>query len=85
MSIIYEERTSGSPYVETITHGWTVSDGSTIRPAECSLHMVFVRHNGRVQPLVVGPWTTAGVASWEEGAEILWIKFTLGTLCPTCP
>jgi hypothetical protein len=85
MSIIYEERSSDSPYVETITRGWTESDGSTIRPAEVHWHMVFVRHNGRIQPLVVGPWTSAGVASWAEGAEILWIKFKLGTFMPHLP
>ena len=85
MSIIYEERSSDSPYVETITRGWTESDGSTIRPAEVHWHMVFARHNGRIQPLVVGPWTSAGVASWAEGAEILWIKFKLGTFMPHLP
>ena len=85
MSIIYEERLSDSPYVETITHGRTASDGSTIRPAECRWHMVFVRENGLVHPLVVGPWTTAGVVSWGEGAEILWIKFRLGTFMPHLP
>jgi hypothetical protein len=85
MSIIYEERSSNSPYVETVTRGWTASDGSTIRPAESHWHMVFVRHNGRVHPLVVGPWTSAGVVSWAEGAEILWIKFKLGTFMPHLP
>ena len=85
MSIIYEERLSDSPYIETITRGWTVRDGSTVRPAEINWHMVFVKHNGSVQPLVVGPWTTAGVASWEEGAEILWIKFKLGAFMPDLP
>ncbi|MCI0580867.1 MAG: helix-turn-helix domain-containing protein [Chloroflexi bacterium] len=82
MSIIYEERLSDSPYVETIIHGWTASDGSPIRPAECHWHMVFVRYNGRVRPLIVGPLTTAGVAHYSEGAEILWIKFKLGTFMP---
>jgi hypothetical protein len=85
MSIIYEERSSDSPYVETITRGWTESDGSTVRPAEVHWHMVFVRHNGRAQSLVVGPWTSAGVVSWAEGAEILWIKFKLGTFMPHLP
>jgi AraC-like DNA-binding protein len=85
MSIIYEERVSDSPHVEKITHGRTVSDGSSVRPAECCCHMVFVRHNGRVQPLVVGPLTSAGVASWGEGAEILWIKLKLGTFMPHMP
>ena len=85
MSIIYEERASDSPYVETITRGWTARDGAAIRPAECSWHMVFVKWNGRGRSLVVGPWTTAGVASWAEGAEILWIKFKLGTFMPHLP
>ena len=85
MSIIYKERPSDSPYVESIIQGWTASDGSTTRPAECSWHMVFVRWNGNLQSLVVGPWTTAGVASWGEGAEILWIKFSLGAFMPHLP
>ena len=85
MSLIYEERLSDSPYVELITHGWTESDGSTIRPAEIHWHMVLVRVNGRVHPLVVGPLTSSGVASWGEGAEILWIKFKLGTFMPHLP
>jgi hypothetical protein len=85
MTILYEERLSDSPYVETVVHGRTVSDGSSIRPAESCWHMVFVRHSGRVHPLVVGPLTTAGVASWGEGAEILWIKLKLGTFMPHLP
>jgi len=85
MSLTYEERLSDSPYVETITYGWTASDGTTIRPAECNWHMVFARENGRAHPLVVGPLTTAGVASWGEGAEILWIKFKLGIFMPHLP
>lgn len=85
MSIIYEERLSDSPYVETITYGRTVSDGSPIRPAECHWHMVFTRHDGRMHPLVVGPLPTAGGVSYGEGAEILWIKFKLGVFMPHLP
>jgi hypothetical protein len=85
MSLIYETRLSDSSYIETITHGWTVSDGSPIRPAEYHWHMVLVRENGNVHPLIVGPLTTAGVVSWTEGAEILWIKFKLGTFMPHLP
>lgn len=85
MSIVYEERLSDSPYIETITHGYTASDGSSIRPAEVHWHMVFVRERGLVHPLVVGPLKTSGVASWQEGAEILWIKFKLGTFMPYLP
>ena len=85
MTIIFEERASDSTYVESITRGWTLSDGSPIRPAEVHWHMVFVRVNGNDLPLVVGPWSTAGVATYGEGAEILWIKFKLGTFMPHLP
>jgi hypothetical protein len=85
MSLIYEERSSDSPYVETIMQGQTVSDGSTVRPAESHWHMVFTRHSGRIHPLVVGPWSSSGIASWGAGAEILWVKFKLGVFMPHLP
>lgn len=85
MSLVYEERLSDSPYVESVTRGRTLSEGSAIRPAESHWHMVFVRHPGGVLPLVVGPLTTAGVATWGEGGEILWIKFKLGVFMPQLP
>jgi AraC-like DNA-binding protein len=85
MSIGYEERVSDSPYVETITHGRMASDGSSLRPAESCWHMVLVRQHDNVQLLVVGPLTKAGVVSWTEGAEVLWIKFKLGTFLPHLP
>jgi len=85
MSIIYEERPSDSPYVETIMHGRTLSDGSPVRPAECRWHMVFVRKDGEARVVFVGPWTTAGSTYYAEGAEILWVKFTLGAFMPHLP
>jgi hypothetical protein len=85
MSISHEQRLSDSPYVETVAQGWTLSDGSSIRPAESNWHMVFVKEQGRKHTLVVGPLPTAGVASWGDGAEILWIKFKLGVFMPHLP
>src|SRR4051812_37672698 len=85
MTIISEGRLSDSPYVESITLGQSISVGSTIRPAETNWHMVFVRHSGRVHPLVVGALTASGTASWDEGAEILWVKFKLGVFMPHLP
>lgn len=85
MSIQYEERLSDSPYIETITCGQMVSGGSTIRPAESNWHMVFLKLNGSVQPLVVGALPTSGRISYGEGAELLWIKFKLGTWLPHLP
>src|SRR5918995_1423475 len=85
MSLISEERFSDSPYIESVTRGWTISEGTTIRPAEIHWHMVFVKHSGGMLPLVVGPLTSSGVASWGEGGEILWIKFKLGVFMPHLP
>lgn len=85
MSILSETRFSDSPFVETVTHGRTVSDGSTIRPAESNWHMVFVKHSGQTHAIVVGALPKAGEVAWGEGAEILWVKFKLGTFMPHFP
>jgi AraC-like DNA-binding protein len=85
MSIVYEQRRSDSPYVEAVTHGRTESDGSTVRPAESRWHMVVIRQDCGARALAVGPLTGAGVASWTAGAEILWIRFALGTFMPHMP
>ncbi|MCG8350829.1 MAG: helix-turn-helix domain-containing protein [Chloroflexales bacterium] len=85
MTILHEERLSDSAYVETIIQGRTVRDGSAIRPAENHWHMVFVKQYGHTRALVVGPWARSGVVSWEEGAEILWIKFKTGVFIPQAP
>jgi hypothetical protein len=85
MSLIFEQRSSDSPYVETVTRGWTVGDGTTIRPSEVHWHMVFTRYNGCTHPIYVGPLTAAGEVSWSEGAEIMWVKFSLGAFMPHLP
>ena len=85
MSFIYEERASDSPYIETVTRGWTESSGATVRPSEVHWHMVFTRVSGCMIPIFVGPLTTAGIVSYGEGAEILWIKFSLGSFLPHLP
>lgn len=85
MSIVFEERLSDSSLIASVTRGETVQDGSALRPAINDWHMIFVRHRGSLRPLLVGPKTTAGIASWEAGAEILWIRFKPGTFMPGLP
>jgi AraC-like DNA-binding protein len=85
MSLIFEERPPHAPFVETLTTGQTVRDGSMLRPAESHWHLVLVNHQGRSKAIVTGPQTTAGVASWQEGAEIIWIKLKPGTFMPHLP
>ena len=85
MTILAEERSSDSPYIESVTRGQTTGDGWAIRPAEVHWHMVLLKLNGNLQLLVVGPWTSSGVISYGAGAELLWIKFKLGTFMPHLP
>lgn len=85
MSFVHESRLSDSPFLETVTRGYTVGSGSVIRPAETNWHMVFVKYQGISQAIVTGPLTTSGVVSFTEGAEILWVKFKLGTFIPLLP
>ncbi|QBD75507.1 AraC family transcriptional regulator [Ktedonosporobacter rubrisoli] len=85
MSILAEERLSDSPYVASISFGHTVRDGSTIRPSISHWHMVLRKLHGKVDLLVVGPLTSASPLSYTEGAELLWIKFKLGTFLPHLP
>lgn len=85
MSIISQGRPTDSPYIESITHGHTEGTGSTIRPAETHWHLVIVRHAGGTQAIVTGPLTSSGIVSWAGSAEILWVKFRLGTFMPHLP
>jgi AraC-like DNA-binding protein len=47
--------------------------------------MVLVKYQGKTQFVVTGALPTSGVVSYTEGAEILWIKLTLGTFLPHLP
>jgi hypothetical protein len=85
MSILSALRPSDSPLVETITHGRTLANGATIRPAESNWHMVFVCVQDSTRLLLVGPWSSAGDVSWGADAEILWVKLKLGVFMPHLP
>lgn len=85
MTILFEQRASDSPYIESVTRGCTVSNGRTIRPAEYCWHMVFVKEHRNFHPIIAGPFTSAGNVSWSKNAEILWIKFKPGVFMPHIP
>src|SRR3989304_1132224 len=82
MGFLYEQRCSDSPYLETVIRGRTVGEGATVRPSEVHWHLVFVKYKGQSHSVFVGPLATAGVVSYRDGAEILWIKFRLGSFMP---
>jgi hypothetical protein len=85
MTIDFEERPSDSPYIESVTRGRTLGAGETIRPGETHWHLVFTRLHGQLMPFVVGPWSSSGVVQYGPDAEILWVKFSLGTFMPHLP
>ena len=85
MSLIHEKRSSESPYIETVTQGWTIAEGTSIRPAETRWHMVFARFAGTTRVVAVGSLTSAGTVGWGPGAEVLWVQFRLGTFMPHLP
>jgi AraC-like DNA-binding protein len=85
MGFVFEERLSDSPYLERVTQGYAEGNGTTIRPAETNWHMVFTKVNGGFHPIVVGPLTSSGVVPYGGNAELLWVKFKLGTFMPHMP
>ncbi len=85
MTILYEQRFSDSPDIETVTQGQTASDGGSVRPTECQWHTVFVQEQGNFHPYIVGPLPAAGAVTWQKDAEILWIKFKAGVFMPHIP
>lgn len=85
MNLLFTDRISDSTYIEMISHGYSLSNGTLTRPAESCWHLIIVRQNRTVTPLMVGPLRTSGVATFAAGAEFLWIKFKLGVFMPNLP
>ncbi len=85
MTIVFEDRASDSPYLEVVSRGHMATAGTTVRPAETHWHMVFVQEQGRMHPIMVGPLTKSDLLSYGGEAEVLWVKFKLGTYMPHMP
>jgi AraC-like DNA-binding protein len=85
MSFTYKERPSDSPFVESITYGTVHGLTSTIRPAEGCWHMVITRHDGGTTTTITGPWSTAAPLNFGGNAEVIWIRFAIGTFMPHLP
>ncbi len=82
MSIAAESRLSDAPFVESVTHGYTLQADTPIRPAESNWHFVFAKHQGTTRTFLVGPWSMAGQVSYPKDSEILWVRLKLGTYMP---
>jgi len=85
MAVIYEERLSDSPFVQTIWHTQAVSDGCDMVTADGSWDMLVVRQDSKTRFAVSGPMTKAKPIKHQEGSEWLGIRFKLGTCIPYFP
>ena len=85
MNLIFEERPSDSPFVETVWRTHSESAGSFTSRATSHGEMVVMRHKGKTIPTVRGPEMTATLADFPADAEWLGITFKLGIYMPHLP
>ena len=85
MSFIFEEKTSLSPFVETIWHTYSENGGSFISLAASQWEMVVTKQASKITLTVRGPETKARMAPIPEYAEFFGIIFKLGTFMPHLP
>lgn len=85
MVLVFDERPSDSPFVDTIWRGRTESAGFRIAPAGGCWAMLVERQDGRARLSVVGPMKKALPMYYAGGVEFLVIKFKPGTFMPHLP
>ncbi len=85
MSFLYEDRLSDSPFVQTIWHTWTESDGCYMAAADGSWDILISRQDRAANVLLCGPTTKATPVYYGEGIECIGIRFKLGTFMPHLP
>src|ERR1044071_5161745 len=79
MAVRREERTSDSPFVETIWRTEAESDGSDIVAADTNWDMIVMQQYGKINLTVWGPMTKAVSIPHTEGSEAIGIRFKVGT------
>ena len=86
MTFIYEDRSSGSSFVQTIWRAQSERAGSFISLAASHWEMVVTSYQGKTSFTVRGPETKATPLHYQRiGAEWLGIRFKLGTFLPNLP
>ena len=85
MAVRREERTSDSPFVETIWRTEAESDGSDIVSADMNWDMIVMQQYGKINLAVWGPMTKAISIPHTQGSEALGIRFKVGTFLYDVP
>ncbi|MDX1959621.1 MAG: helix-turn-helix domain-containing protein [Leptospiraceae bacterium] len=74
-----------STFVEKITHGYSINELRTIRPAETSSHIVISKRHDKSEVFLVGPCSAASPIVIGADAEMIWIRLNLGTQMSAIP
>lgn len=85
MTVIYQERESDSPFVQTVWQTRAISDGCDIVTADGSWDILIRTHAGKTELSVWGAMTRATPIPHDEGDEYLGIRFKVGTFMPDAP
>ncbi|MBX3064557.1 MAG: AraC family transcriptional regulator [Anaerolineae bacterium] len=85
MTVVYEERPSDSPFVQTIWHTVAESDGCDIVSADGSWDIIVAKQEGQTRLYVWGAMTRAMHVPHCQGDEHLGIRFKPGTYLPSLP
>jgi hypothetical protein len=80
--IVFEDRSSDSPFVEKIWRCHSERADTFLSVAACHFEMAVTRHRGKVFLTLRGPETRASTMDCPAQGEWLGIRFKLGTFMP---
>ena len=82
---MYEDRSSDSPYIETVWHTQSDINGCNIVIADGSWDLQIRREGTITTALICGATSKAAPVPYSQGSECLGIRFKLGTFMPHMP
>lgn len=85
MAVIYQDKKSDTPYVETVWYVEAVQDGCDTVVADVSWDMLIMTRKGKTDVTIWGPMTQSAQIPHNEGDTCLGIRFKLGTFAPHFP
>jgi AraC-like DNA-binding protein len=85
MSFVKEERASDSPFVRTIWHTRSESDGLYLAAADGCWDLLLIKQDEATNVFLAGPTSRATPIPYVEGSEYFAIRFQLGTFLPHIP
>jgi len=83
MFVVYDERSSDSPFVDKVWRSRSGESGELLSVAASRVEIVIARVRSRTLVTVRGPETKPGLLHYPGDAEWVGIRFKLGTFLPT--